>query len=676
MPRENSFSDSEGRSLTPDPDEEEAFAMSPASPDYSQPTPAFLGEAPNTNVNATGGLSPINTTAAANHVFIRAKPPSPLAVVADNALSRTKTTSRKSLRGRPSVSVHVHSAGVPPLITPKDRFRAAVRKVMSMHRGTSLLGGTGMRVGAEPGVDPRRASADAIYGHLEEDCVIEVTDYSAVRSKSYTMDKFEFVDFLDGGNDDDPHSGFLSPGMQEEQRDFSREPWVKVRWINIGGMSWTVIKALSLKYNLHPLALEDVFHGHSRTRSKADYYSKHLFLRVMSHELVDDDSNLHKPHHHFPHIPRSESPRPMSRVPTIAVERADDDITRHGSNASSRFSTKKDRKSFLPTSRLEADLKDASVDSSENNLARMITRETKIQHARKEIAKGEVSLQAIKAEDRVNVKVQPMFFFLFRDGTVISFHPEPSLSFTQPITHRLKSRDTVLRKSADPSLLLHSLLDLIVDRSLQVVDEYHARINKYEHDILLRSNMKNVRRLHILSGDLILHKRTLEPIKTLVYGLRRYDVDRCAALIDSSDPANKDVKIVGFMSHKSKIYLADVYDHMEYILTSLDMFASIAENLINYSFNTASYEMNNIMRLLTLATIICLPLTLLTGYFGMNFASMWSVQNNSDILFWEIALPIMAVVIPLAMLEDIKKLFHYIQKKTLSKNAVRHYKTA
>lgn len=61
--------------------------------------------------------------------------------------------------------------------------------------------------------------------------------------------------------------------------------------------------------------------------------------------------------------------------------------------------------------------------------------------------------------------------------------------------------------------------------------------------------------VHILSGDLILHKRTLEPIKTLIYGLRRYDLDRCAALIDTSDPANADIKVVGFMSHKSKIYL-------------------------------------------------------------------------------------------------------------------------
>jgi hypothetical protein len=34
---------------------------------------------------------------------------------------------------------------------------------------------------------------------------------------------------------------------------------------------------------------------------------------------------------------------------------------------------------------------------------------------------------------------------------------------------------------------------------------------------------------------------------------------------------------------------ADVHDHMEYILTSMDMFAGITENLINYTFNVRYY---------------------------------------------------------------------------------------
>ena len=89
------------------------------------------------------------------------------------------------------------------------------------------------------------------------------------------------------------------------------------------------------------------------------------------------------------------------------------------------------------------------------------------------------------------------------------------------------------------------------------MEEYQRKILKMEHQVLLRPNMKTVRSLHILSGDLTMHKRSLEPIKTLVYGLRRYDVDRCAALLDSS--GGDGTKVQGFMSHKSKIYLVSIY---------------------------------------------------------------------------------------------------------------------
>ena len=91
-----------------------------------------------------------------------------------------------------------------------------------------------------------------------------------------------------------------------------------------------------------------------------------------------------------------------------------------------------------------------------------------------------------------------------------------------------------------------------MDRVLEVVDEYQVKINKLERDILLHPVMDSVRsrtcscfsscffsgphhefQVHILSGDLIMHKRTLEPIRTMVYGLRRYDLERCHAVADS-----------------------------------------------------------------------------------------------------------------------------------------------
>jgi hypothetical protein len=44
----------------------------------------------------------------------------------------------------------------------------------------------------------------------------------------------------------------------------------------------------------------------------------------------------------------------------------------------------------------------------------------------------------------------------------------------------------------------------------------------------------------------------------------------------------------------------------------------------------------------------------------MNFDPMPAVQKHSDILFWQIAVPVMAVVIPLAMWGDIVKVFRLL----------------
>jgi hypothetical protein len=188
MPRENSISDeADGRSLTPDLDEERA----PKSPTYSNAAP----DLPNSS----------------------------------DAPKRSDSLNPKSLPSLRIRKLNGRSAShLPPALSPRDRFRATVRKVMQLHRTTTLFSTYG--VGAEPGVDPRRNSANLAYGHIHENCVIEICDYSSVHASFGKMTNQDFVDFMN-----DPTAS-------------AKEPWVKVRWINIRGISWDVISAVAVKY--------------------------------------------------------------------------------------------------------------------------------------------------------------------------------------------------------------------------------------------------------------------------------------------------------------------------------------------------------------------------------------------------------------------------------------------
>ena len=101
-------------------------------------------------------------------------------------------------------------------------------------------------------------------------------------------------------------------------------------------------------------------------------------------------------------------------------------------------------------------------------------------------------LNALKKRDRVRVIVSNAFFFLFKDGTLISIH-QGDRAFGNQIYQRLRHADSVLRRDPEGSLLLHSLIDLVVDQALQVVDKYNDKINESETQVLLKPTMDVVR---------------------------------------------------------------------------------------------------------------------------------------------------------------------------------------
>ncbi|QRV73040.1 CorA-like magnesium transporter protein [Ceratobasidium sp. AG-Ba] len=539
---------------------------------------------------------------------------------------------------RPTMPPQREPSRINPLDKPIDQFRSVVRAVMQMNKTHVALKDLTPGVGA----DLQRGDPYELYGHHHQDCKVHVWDYGPTKARPLQFQtNHDFIEWLESDKSE-------------------RGLWSKVRWINISGLSWDILGVLKQKYDLHPLSLDVVFHARNNSRSKADYYAKHLFIHILSHSLPPDESN-----------PKTGAPLPDEPDPIDSPRQSKTYDPEQGLSVNAgdvpygRARASMSRRQTMMTT-------NTAYNEKELDLVRTRTRSgihpnTNVEDpVAKAARKKEANLRAIDAlkagDGQIKVDVASIFMFLLRDGTLITIQREPEREFAQPIYARLQLRDTLLRSSGDASLLLQSLIDMIVDDAVKVTDKYHRRLLKMERDILLKPKMKTVRDLHIASEDLTLHKRTMGPISQLVYGLRRYDADRAKAV---ATEAEKDLS--GFLSHQAKVYLADVHDHIEYILSSLDMFSSIAENLISYTFNIVSYETNQVMRGLTIATVIFFPLTFLTGYFGMNFHVMHSVQDHSEAMFWEIAGPVMFVVIGLFLWPDIARLIHFLKKRAATK---------
>ena len=68
----------------------------------------------------------------------------------------------------------------------------------------------------------------------------------------------------------------------------------------------------------------------------------------------------------------------------------------------------------------------------------------------------------------------------------------------------------------------------------------------------------------------------------------------------------------------STVYFRDVYDHLNSIVENAQNFNDILSNILSVYLSMASNKTNEIMKTLTIFTVILLPLSVISGIYGMN----------------------------------------------------------
>lgn len=185
----------------------------------------------------------------------------------------------------------------------------------------------------------------------------------------------------------------------------------------------------------------------------------------------------------------------------------------------------------------------------------------------------------------------------FGANYVLSFQERPGDCF-DPVRERLR-RDRGRLRQQGPDYLAYALIDAVIDGYFPALERHGEEIERLEDAVIAAPDRHQVERLHVIKRDLLLLRRAMWPTREMINMLIRDETP--------------------FVAAQTRLYLRDAYDHSIQIMDIIETYREIATGLTDVYLSSMSAKLNEVMKLLTVIATIFIPLSFLTGLWGMNF---------------------------------------------------------
>ena len=170
--------------------------------------------------------------------------------------------------------------------------------------------------------------------------------------------------------------------------------------------------------------------------------------------------------------------------------------------------------------------------------------------------------------------------------------------------------------------LLYHILDDLFDYCFPILDKIGHKLDRIEDEMFAGAAEDVVRDISNVKQEIISYRKVIKPERATLRVLER--------------------RINRFLPEELELYFDDINDAVERIWDQLDNYKEVVEALEQTNESVISHRQNDVLRLLTLISVTMLPLTLLTGIFGMNVVYPGEATR---VAFWVILAGLLATLV-------------------------------
>ena len=176
----------------------------------------------------------------------------------------------------------------------------------------------------------------------------------------------------------------------------------------------------------------------------------------------------------------------------------------------------------------------------------------------------------------------------------------------RPIDHVSRVFDRCLKDPRilqnGPSFLVYLLSDALVDGFFPILDALGDEIDALEDAVIENPGRTHMRRVFEVKRVLVQLRKVVSPQREVYNALSRRDYP--------------------YIESRTAVYFRDVHDHLVRAFEMIDSYRDLVGNTLDAYLAAISNRLGQVMKQLTVIATIFMPLSFLTGFFGMNFTSI------------------------------------------------------
>ncbi|MCD4776001.1 MAG: magnesium/cobalt transporter CorA [Candidatus Aegiribacteria sp.] len=186
------------------------------------------------------------------------------------------------------------------------------------------------------------------------------------------------------------------------------------------------------------------------------------------------------------------------------------------------------------------------------------------------------------------------------DNYVITFQEKPGDVFDTVREQIRGCRGRIRKAGAD--YLAYALIDAVVDSYFMILETIGDQIEDIEDQVITNPDPDKVTKIHRFKRAMLFMRRTVWPLREEI------------ALLEKSGSE--------LVREPTAVFLRNLYDHTIQVIDTVETYRDIISGMHDMYLSSVSNRMNQVMKVLTIIATIFIPLTFISGVYGMNFRYM------------------------------------------------------